>query len=174
MEIYITKNGQQYGPYSETDVRSGIASGQFSSHDLGWYSGMTNWIPLSQILSLQSFPTPPVPIHSSGLATTSFIMAIAGMSFWLIILTISEGFSFDRIFDIGSLRFMVVLSLLFASVSLTGLVFGIIGTSKTIANKWMAIVGMIANTVILLLLIVLISRLTESISYLQNRILFNF
>lgn len=47
----ISRNGEQFGPYSEGDLRAHINSGQVLSNDLAWKEGMTNWLPVSQVFS---------------------------------------------------------------------------------------------------------------------------
>jgi hypothetical protein len=47
----ISRNGEQFGPYSETDMRAHINSGHVLSDDLAWKEGMANWLPVSQIFS---------------------------------------------------------------------------------------------------------------------------
>ncbi len=50
MDIFISRDGQQYGPYSETDCRSHLASGQLLQDDLAWHEGLSEWKPLSAVL----------------------------------------------------------------------------------------------------------------------------
>ena len=61
MEIYITKHGQQIGPFSEEEVRGRLESGNAKGMDLAWCEGRSDWVPLSEILSIESdsFQQPP-------------------------------------------------------------------------------------------------------------------
>ncbi|MCE0484010.1 MAG: DUF4339 domain-containing protein [Methylacidiphilales bacterium] len=49
MNIYLTKNGQQLGPYSLNQIQAMLASGQAALTDYAWYEGLPNWIPLQQV-----------------------------------------------------------------------------------------------------------------------------
>jgi hypothetical protein len=64
MQIYIHRNGEQFGPYSPEQTRDYLASGNLVADDLAWHEGAAAWAPLSQIAEL--FPaaapaTPPAP-----------------------------------------------------------------------------------------------------------------
>ncbi len=63
MEIYITRNGQQHGPYSPDDVANHIKTGDLKRDDLAWYDGCADWMPLMKIpgLALPSSSPPPPP-----------------------------------------------------------------------------------------------------------------
>ena len=56
MQIHITKNGKQSGPYSESHVRDMLESGLLSRSDLAWHDGLTDWMPQQSVLSLTSPP----------------------------------------------------------------------------------------------------------------------
>jgi len=47
----ISRNGEQFGPYSEGDLHTHINSGHVLSNDLAWKEGMANWLPVSQVFS---------------------------------------------------------------------------------------------------------------------------
>jgi len=63
MQIHISKNGKQSGPYSESQVRDMLDSGLLSRSDLAWHEGITDWMPLQSVLSITS--PPPVRGFSS-------------------------------------------------------------------------------------------------------------
>lgn len=60
MQIYITKNGNQTGPFTEEQVRSMISADMISHDDLAWIEGAPDWTPLSTILGISPSP-PPIP-----------------------------------------------------------------------------------------------------------------
>ena len=64
MNILVAKNGSQLGPFSESELRAKLASGEFAPADFGWKDGMTNWLPLSQILP--DAASSPQPATSPG------------------------------------------------------------------------------------------------------------
>jgi len=45
----ISRNGEQFGPYSEADMHAHINSGHVLTDDLTWKEGMASWLPVSQI-----------------------------------------------------------------------------------------------------------------------------
>ena len=70
MQIHITRNGQQHGPYNEEQLTDKLASGEISYDDLGWVDGMAEWLPLRQIVIPPGGTPPPPPIRpgSTGVA----------------------------------------------------------------------------------------------------------
>jgi hypothetical protein len=58
MNIYLIKNGQNAGPYTETEVLARLNSGLYAATDLAWYEGCSEPIPLANLLdALKSKPT---------------------------------------------------------------------------------------------------------------------
>jgi hypothetical protein len=49
--IHISKDGQQYGPYSLEEIKSYLESGQFAVNDFGLSEGGTEWQQLGEMLS---------------------------------------------------------------------------------------------------------------------------
>ncbi len=66
MNILVAKNGSQLGPFSESDIRAKLSSGEFSPSDFGWHEGLTAWSPLSQLVgdAPSGSPAPPAPSPS--------------------------------------------------------------------------------------------------------------
>jgi len=50
MDIYVSRDGQEFGPYTLEDVNAYIASGQINATDLAWFDGETDWKPLHELL----------------------------------------------------------------------------------------------------------------------------
>jgi Domain of unknown function (DUF4190)/GYF domain 2 len=101
MQIYIHKNNQQLGPFTEEEIKAQLASGAISLEDPVWWQGQADWIPLGQspLASVASATTlapstsiavverPPVPVpgtpsgepyvpqleHTSGMAIASLV-----------------------------------------------------------------------------------------------------
>jgi len=73
----ISRNGEQFGPYSEADLHAHISSGHIRPDDLTWKEGMPTWLPVAQIFSsgAQARPAAAPPPHayqaSTGVAPTS-------------------------------------------------------------------------------------------------------
>ncbi len=51
MGIHVSKDGQQYGPYSLEELKSYLESGQFAENDFGLSEGGTEWQQLGEMLS---------------------------------------------------------------------------------------------------------------------------
>lgn len=47
----ISRNGEQFGPYSDAEMHAHINSGHIQPNDLTWKEGMASWLPVSQIFS---------------------------------------------------------------------------------------------------------------------------
>lgn len=61
MQIHISRDGQQSGPYTIEDARQYLANGQLLANDLAWHKGAADWVPLSQLLEQNAAALPPVP-----------------------------------------------------------------------------------------------------------------
>jgi hypothetical protein len=59
MNYFITRDGQQYGPYSLGDLQRYVASGEILLTDLALSEGMTEPLPVSLIIG--TIPVPPTP-----------------------------------------------------------------------------------------------------------------
>ncbi len=83
MEIFITQDNQQTGPFTPKEIQAGLAIGKYQSSDLIWYHGIENWIPLSQASGILS-PSPslyPAPTATCGIATASMILGVSSFFF---------------------------------------------------------------------------------------------
>jgi uncharacterized protein DUF4339/uncharacterized protein DUF4190 len=85
MQIYIHRNNEQLGPFTEAEVRAQLASGAISPQDHVWWQGQANWIPLGQsplavpgtpLAPSQAITAPAVGVKTSGLAMASLITGI--------------------------------------------------------------------------------------------------
>ncbi len=59
MSYYISRAGQQYGPYSLAELQTYMAQGSISLTDFARTDGMATWVPLSQLLAAAA--APPIP-----------------------------------------------------------------------------------------------------------------
>jgi hypothetical protein len=50
MEYFVKRGDQRFGPYSLSDLQQYVQSGNLVSGDLTQSEGMTDWVPLSQVL----------------------------------------------------------------------------------------------------------------------------
>ncbi len=105
MQWYYSKNGTQFGPVEESELRAKLAAGEISPVDLVWKDGMPDWLPAARVaeLALSAFPAVPtgnsqgaagnspyvppvhvgggglVPAPTSGLAIASLVCGIMGL-----------------------------------------------------------------------------------------------
>jgi hypothetical protein len=152
MNIYVTKNEQQHGPYTPAEVLARLTSGQFVTSDLGWHAGAAGWLPLSQLLTaFGPEGEPPFPQKSSALAKISFIIAMVGIGGWLVLLVMAAaGVSRGARDNSPLMMFLGLFMFAGMAANLTGSIFGLIALAKPSSNKWMAITGAIANAAELL------------------------
>lgn len=85
MQIYIGKNGQQLGPFTEEQVRQRLATGEFSATDLAWQEGASNWRPVGEMI----FTASSAPAKAPGIAKASFIIGLVTGPFWLLVVGIA-------------------------------------------------------------------------------------
>jgi hypothetical protein len=71
MDIYLTKNKVNAGPYSESEVMARVKDGRYSATDLAWYAGCTEPVPLIDILCnpLAAEATAPEPTITMPVTT---------------------------------------------------------------------------------------------------------
>ncbi len=60
MLIHVSRDGQQFGPYTPEDVQAYLADGSLLTTDLGWVEGAADWVPLPQLVSGSAAPPPAV------------------------------------------------------------------------------------------------------------------
>jgi hypothetical protein len=100
MQIFIHRDGQQLGPFTEAEVKAQLASGALSPRDHVWWEGQAGWVPLGQspLAAPMATSSPPIylppvpapgrpglprtPVHAqptSSLAIASLICALLGL-----------------------------------------------------------------------------------------------
>jgi len=52
MQIFISKDNRQWGPYEAKQVSFLVGKGSFALQDWAWIRGNTEWVPVSQILEI--------------------------------------------------------------------------------------------------------------------------
>jgi len=56
MYLYVSRDGQQYGPYSVEDARAHLVAGSLLPTDSAFLEGMTGWAPLEEVLAVTAQP----------------------------------------------------------------------------------------------------------------------
>jgi hypothetical protein len=49
MEVFIQRDGQQYGPYTVAEVNDFLETGDLMPDDLAWFDGAPDWLPLAAL-----------------------------------------------------------------------------------------------------------------------------
>lgn len=65
MELFIIRNGQQAGPFSESLVQNMLKEGSLRPEDMAWHKGLSAWIPLEQLLQGVRQHAEPPPVESA-------------------------------------------------------------------------------------------------------------
>jgi hypothetical protein len=65
MDIYISKNGEELGPYSPELLKSKINVGEFARGDYAWHEGLDAWHPLWKVLGLPEILIASAPYRNS-------------------------------------------------------------------------------------------------------------
>lgn len=65
-EIYVTINGEQFGPYTESELRLHVAEKKILQSDYAYHDGLANWITVAELLA-SSIP----PVLQNFLASAS-------------------------------------------------------------------------------------------------------
>ena len=60
-QLYIHRDGQQFGPYTTEDTQKHLRDGTLVPTDLAWYEGAADWMPLSAIPGISAAAAPPPP-----------------------------------------------------------------------------------------------------------------
>jgi hypothetical protein len=61
MNYRIKRGEEEFGPYTLAELQSYVQAGNISSQDLAQSEGMTDWVPVSQILGDIPIPVAPIP-----------------------------------------------------------------------------------------------------------------
>lgn len=73
MKYYIQRQLNEYGPYTLADLQRYVAQGNIQLTDLTRSEGMTDWVPVSQVLGnipvpvpVPAMPNPGAPVYGAG------------------------------------------------------------------------------------------------------------
>jgi len=84
MMIHISRDGQQFGPYTLEDAQAHLASGALLATDQAWYEGAPDWMPLDQVPGVSAQPAmaaePTAPDPHDPLAAANPAVAEAGVA----------------------------------------------------------------------------------------------
>jgi cytoskeletal protein CcmA (bactofilin family) len=62
MALFITKNGQTFGPHEPEEIAIFLGTGDFLPDDYCWQEGWTEWRPISSVLPDRPLPAEPLAV----------------------------------------------------------------------------------------------------------------
>src|ERR1019366_7793788 len=68
MHYQISRNGQQYGPYTLEDIQRYLTSGNVLLTDMAKSEEMADWVPVSQLIAPAQVPEAPAAFSTPGYA----------------------------------------------------------------------------------------------------------
>src|SRR5215475_10357595 len=71
MNYFIKRDLNEYGPYSLADLQKYVASGNILLTDLCRSEGLTDWVPVSQVIGNIPVPAAPQPAPTYGGAASA-------------------------------------------------------------------------------------------------------
>jgi hypothetical protein len=77
--ITISRDGQQYGPYTVVEVENYLATGSLVSTDLAWNNSTSAWVPLSAYPGLRKGAALPPPSGQRNI----FLVIVMGLIWWI-------------------------------------------------------------------------------------------
>lgn len=88
MEYFVKRGEQRFGPYSLSDLQQYVQSGNVATEDLAQSEGMTEWVPVSQVLG--NIPAPLMGVGSSAIAPAAEprLVPLPPNLHWLIVLVL--------------------------------------------------------------------------------------
>ena len=66
MQLYVSKDGQRYGPYTAEQLQKYLEQGYFTLQDHAICEGWEQWVTIDQLVELDEEPESPVPIEPTA------------------------------------------------------------------------------------------------------------
>jgi|688.fasta_scaffold531441_2 hypothetical protein len=66
MKIFISREGQQFGPYSVEEINARLRAGELNLHDWAWPEGEPDWVSLGSINGIVGPPTTPAVVSAKS------------------------------------------------------------------------------------------------------------
>lgn len=85
MQIYVHKNNQQLGPFTEDEIKAQLAAGTITLQDHVWWQGQANWLPLGQtsLVTPGAAPIPGAP--APAVYVPGAIMPTSKLAIWSLV-----------------------------------------------------------------------------------------
>ena len=84
MQIYLSRDGQQMGPYSLEQIQACLADGSVLPTDLAWHEGMTDWVAVTELIPA----APALPAEKKSFFTLKRVI-IGSIIWFVLVMTIS-------------------------------------------------------------------------------------
>lgn len=159
MDLYIARNGNREGPYSVQIVLDMLSKGELKSDQLAWHAGLTEWVPLSQLLdSTINNPTPPPSKPTTHrLGKASLVIGLLGLIAWPLLIGmaaygVATGYA-ERSPLLVAAGLMVLAGL---AVNCVGAILGLAGIVQRNYSKTWSIVGVSLNAVELFFMVLIL------------------
>src|SRR5260370_30924617 len=79
MKYYIQRQLNEYGPYTLADLQRYVAQGSILLTDLTRSEGMTDWVPVSQVIGNIPAPQPAaLPVPGASMSSTGMVYGSSG------------------------------------------------------------------------------------------------
>ena len=96
MQIYISRDGKQFGPYTLEQIQASIGTGHILPSDLAWHEGIPAWVPVSSIPGVAQTPGRNMPGAPRALRRT--VPATEGIALWNPLAAVNWSWLFTPIF----------------------------------------------------------------------------
>ena len=83
MLIHISRDGEQFGPYTLEDANAYLAQGSLFPTDQAWYEGTVDWMPITEVPGIQ-WGTAPEVAATGGKSKTLLYAGIAAAVFGVV------------------------------------------------------------------------------------------
>ena len=88
MQVWIGRNGERFGPYTDDEIRQWLRDGTCRPDELGWYDGMVDWRPLGELFPEErpvaaADGVPPIPPSPPPFLGVTDVAAPEYAGFWL-------------------------------------------------------------------------------------------
>lgn len=101
--VYLTRDGQQLGPYTHDQLRDMLASGEATADSLCWHEGLAEWSPLAEALP-DLIPAAPTVSPPMGAPTGRVDMEILRTEFYQMPkITVEDG---TVVVEAGAMHYM--------------------------------------------------------------------
>lgn len=88
MQVWIGRNGERFGPYTDDEIRQWLRDGTCRLDELGWYDGMVDWRPLGELFpeerpAAAADGVPPMPPSPPPFLGVTDVATPEYAGFWL-------------------------------------------------------------------------------------------